>query len=457
MVNSDHRVLVIGLDSLSPEMMIKMREQFATYRLFRKFGLIGVLESTMPPMTIPAWASMVTGMTPAELELWGFRNRLTNSFFTYDFASSRNIAGKALWDTNNIKSVVFGLPPTYPPYKINGVMVSGLMTPTVGGNAVCYVSPCSLKPRLDSIGDYIPDVDPRKDYDKIFEELTYMTEVHFEMFRYLLEDTDWQYAHIVEIGLDRLHHIFWRFFDEHHWAYDENNSYKDVFKHYYRLLDMEIKKTSMLVNVKEDYIIVVSDHGIQGSCGGVALNRMLMDNGYLKLKVKTKASELTDLHIDRETTAWAYGGLYGRVFVNLKGRERNGTVEPSKYEDMINELTDFLLSINDGTYRWPNEVYTPFLDNGMVGNHPDIIVMFDDMRRRVFAGMQFDGYFPRERVMIKDDANHSKYGVFMIRGPGMRNMTGAPIVRATDFKRIILDLLLNNRINIEGVVGIENA
>lgn len=43
-----------------------------------------------------------------------------------------------------------------------------------------------------------------------------MTKKRFELIRYLIETKDWDYFEFVEIGLDRVHHAFWKYFDKNH-------------------------------------------------------------------------------------------------------------------------------------------------------------------------------------------------------------------------------------------------
>ncbi len=88
--------------------------------------------------------------------------------------------------------------------------------------SVDYTYPKELKGEIERlVGEYIFDVPPfRKEAkDEVKEGLWEMTEKRFEVIRYLLQEKEWDYFHFVEIGLDRVHHAFWRYFDPNHHLY----------------------------------------------------------------------------------------------------------------------------------------------------------------------------------------------------------------------------------------------
>ena len=122
--------------------------------------------------------------------------------------------------------------------------------------------------------------------------------------------------------------------------------------------------------------------------------------------------------------AWGDGGYYGRLFVNLKGREPQGIVEPADYERVRDELIERLEKMTgpDGellgtkVYR-PQDVYPE-----VRGVAPDLIVYFGDLEWRsvgaVNAGMVAE-VFTYENDTGPDGANHDRTGVFAMAGvPG---------------------------------------
>jgi len=73
---NDRRLLVIGLDAAAPELVFEIfRDDLPNLKKMMKQGVYGRLRSCDPPITIPAWMVMVTGVDPGSLGLYGFRER----------------------------------------------------------------------------------------------------------------------------------------------------------------------------------------------------------------------------------------------------------------------------------------------------------------------------------------------------------------------------------------------
>ena len=98
---------------------------------------------------------------------------------------------------------------------------------------------------------------------------------------------------------------------------------------------------SLLEALPDDVVtIAMSDHGARPMMGGLCFNDWLMDEGYLVMKEPLKGvTPIAKAPIDwSRTTAWGDGGYYGRLFLNIKGREPGGIVEPAEYETIRNEM-----------------------------------------------------------------------------------------------------------------------
>ena len=93
---------------------------------------------------------------------------------------------------------------------------------------------------------------------------------------------DRDYFMFVEIGVDRLHHVFWQYYDPTHRKYEPGNRFETAFQDYYRMVDREIG--SLLELLPDDVItILMSDHGARQMIGGVCFNDWLIREGYLTL------------------------------------------------------------------------------------------------------------------------------------------------------------------------------
>ena len=136
---------------------------------------------------------------------------------------------------------------------------------------------------------------------------------------------------LCDIAPDRLHHVFWQYYDERHPLYEAGNRYENVFQDYYRFLDRQL--ADFLELVPEDAVtIVMSDHGARPMMGGLCFNDWLIQEDYLTLTEPAIGGPvpIKDASIDwSRTVAWGDGGYYGRLFLNVKGREPQGVVEPA--------------------------------------------------------------------------------------------------------------------------------
>ena len=100
----------------------------------------------------------------------------------------------------------------------------------------------------------------------------------WEVVRWLLTEQEWDYFHFVDIGLDRMHHGFWNYFDPRHRQFEPDNPYQDAIPEYYRLLDEQIGSVLELLD-DDTLVLVVSDHGAQRLDGGFAINEWLIREG----------------------------------------------------------------------------------------------------------------------------------------------------------------------------------
>ncbi len=439
------RVFVIGLDSAPPELLFNEFDLPNIRRLLQK-SMYGPMKSCIPAITIPAWMVMATGKTPGELGLYGFRHRKGNSYKEIWIAHSLMVREKAIWDyagERGLKSVVLGVPPSYPPKKINGWMIGCFITPDSSTN---YTYPPELKREIEKVvGEYIFDVVFRKEErDEVKEKIWEMTEKRFELVRYLVEEKDWDYFEFVEIGLDRIHHAFWKYFDENHHLHEPNSPYKNVIPDYYKLLDKEIGKTLKLLD-ENTAIVIVSDHGIKRMKGCFAINQWLIEEGLLKAKADgiNPGTRFEQIEVDwGNTVAWAWGGYYARVFLNVRGREPEGMIRPSEYDRVRGEIADMIRSIRGPNgEKWDTKVFYPEeIYPISKGDKPDMMVYFDNLYWRSAGTLGWETNYLLENDTGPDDAVHSEYGVFALHTPDMEE---SRYVQCTiyDFAPTVLNLL----------------
>lgn len=415
------KALVIGLDSAPFELVFNDEKIPAkNLRKLAQSSWFGELESVKPPITVPAWACTFTGLDPGQLGIYGFRNLKTWKLWDWEFPTPLMIRN-GIWDKT--KSIVIGVPPGYPPKRIDGVWISCFMTPP--GRP--YVYPENLLDEIKKlVGDYPHDVENFRsdEKDRIWKECFEMTKKHFEVLRYLLKTRDWKFAAMVEISLDRIHHAFWNYYDPEHILYEKHPVFSNVIPDYYALLDEEVGRTLEILDDKT-YVIVMSDHGAQKLDGGLCINDWLKREGYLSLKREPEGRETPEqVGVEwSKTVAVGEGGYYCRIFINLKGRNPEGIVAPSEYEGLRDELKKKLEDMRgEGERLLGNKVFRPEeIYKEVKGNPPDLLAFFGEMRLRSIGRFGFDSLLIRENDTGPDGANHSFQGMYLISGPDIRH------------------------------------
>ncbi|MBW2091069.1 MAG: alkaline phosphatase family protein [Deltaproteobacteria bacterium] len=423
------KVLIVGLDSAVPDLVFnKWRTNLPCLSALMKQGLYGPLTSTIPPITVPAWASMLTSKDPGQLGLYGFRNRKDHSYEDLYIANSTHIKETTLYQLlsrQRLTSILLGVPQTYPPRPLNGIMISSFLTP---GKETQYTYPSEMKSELEKAagGEYIFDVDEFRTEDKngLLDQIRKMTEARFRAAEYLLTNKNWDFFMMVEMGVDRIQHGFWRYHDPAHRLYEPGNQYEFVIRDYYKDLDTKIGR---LMELAPDgtLIMVVSDHGARTMVGGFSINQWLIREGYLTLKETPKATgRLSPSMIDwPRTRIRGEGGYYGRLFFNVAGREPVGQVKPEEYEILRDEIKVRLENeVDHQNKKMGNRVFKPEEIYRAVRNvPPDLIVYFGDLAwRSVGIVGQNQPLYTFENDIGPDDANHAQDGLLILSVKGER-------------------------------------
>lgn len=422
------RVAVIGLDCATPQLLFdRLSEQVPNINALMARGMHGELASITPPITIPAWACAMSGKTPGQLAVYGMRNRKDTTYEGLSIATSLSIKEPQVWDVlgeRGLQSLLIGVPPGYPPKPVEGWRVSCFLTPP---SAEAFTHPKDLAEEIASeLGDqpYIFDIPNfrEKGEEFVLDQVFKMTERRFKVARRLVKTKPWDFFMMVEMGTDRLHHVFWHHFDPAHPKYVPGNPFETAFQDYYRYLDQQVG--TLLEALPQDAVVILmSDHGARPMSGGVCFNEWLAKEGYLRFQSEPDGpTPIAKAAIDWDTTtAWGDGGYYGRLFLNVKGREPQGVVEPARYEAVRDELIEKLEKMTGpegdllGTrvYR-PQDVYPE-----VRGVAPDLIVYFGDLEWRSVGQVGTGQVFTYENDTGPDGANHDRTGVFAMAGaPG---------------------------------------
>jgi predicted AlkP superfamily phosphohydrolase/phosphomutase len=420
--------MIVGLDCAEPSLVLeRWRNELPTLRALAERGCYGRLTSVIPPITVPAWSCMMASRTPGELGVYGFRNRADHSYDRLFIANGTAIREPRLWDLvtrRGKRSIVLGVPGTYPPRPLNGVMVTCFLTPSTESQ---YTYPPLLRREVEQVvGEYMFDTKDfrteRKDW--LLEQIYEMTNRRFALAEHLLATKPWELFVMVEMGPDRMHHGFWKDMDPEHRKHEAGGRFSEAILDYHKHLDALIGR--LLAHADDETaILVVSDHGAKRMDGGIRVNEWLRREGLLTTAREPSGRErLADVGVDwPRTTAWGEGGYYGRIFINVRGREPEGLVEPDGYERVRDDLARRLAAIPDENgdpiqtvvYK-PEQVYPD-----VRGVPPDLIVHFGDLFWRAVGTVGGDeGVHTFENDTGPDDANHAQDGLLIMVAPGVQ-------------------------------------
>ncbi|HKP11826.1 MAG TPA: alkaline phosphatase family protein [Blastocatellia bacterium] len=490
------KVLFIGLDGSTFDVLDPLMQKGLMPRLqaFINEGVRGWLETTIPPITPTAWVSWMTGKNPGKHGVFEFLLRRKGSNALPDQpVSARARDGLPFWDVlgqMGKRAIVTNMPCTYPPTMVNGLMISDFLTPR-GRRDFTY--PESLLEEVESrFGPYqlyITEVYARGKVDNIlnqlFDELEYKTKVN----RYLMDSYDWDVFATHYWGTDRFQHELWHLLDETHPFFDrkEHETYIGRIHDYWRAVDATLGELFDAAG-PETTVYMGSDHGFGPIKKFLCFNVWLIEEGLLVLKrdamtrfkralfklgltpdlayrsamkmglahlrlsvgVSNRSSlmklanalmlSLEDVDWSR-TTAFSKGN-YGQIFINVKGREASGVVEPgAEYERVLDQVSAKLRALVDPETRQPligpiwrrEDLYTgPHIDES-----PDLQFLPADMSNKPLGTLDLTSNKFITPV-YGNSGDHRMHGIFLGRGPELKRGAGVEGARIIDYAPTIL-------------------
>jgi len=364
------KVAVISIDGVPYTLVKKMMNEgnLPNFAQIIKSGGFAQMRSTIPFVSIVAWSSFMTGKNPGKHGIYGFIERKPDSYEAY-LPNSSNLKTTTIWEYLNKKDkrVVFiNVPPTYPPKTVNGVMVSGFLTPKLEKG----VYPQSVYPILEKM-QYRIDTDPwqaRKDKDKFIQDLNFTLDKRIEAMNYFWENEEWDFFMCHIMGTDRIQHFLWEQWEK------GDERYAPEFVKYFNRIDELI---GQFYNKVDDntHFIVLSDHGFCRIKKEVNLNYWLKLIGLFKPSLEDTDS----LNIPPDTPVFSLPP--GRIYINLEGREPLGKISPDKYDELVQEIINRLMKLetNSGepiirhVYK-RDEIYS----GPEINRAPDIVAMAHD-------------------------------------------------------------------------------
>ncbi len=394
-------LLIIGIDGATLDLIEPWARQgkLPTFSRLIEHGAAGRLQSTVPPLTSPAWISALTGVNPGKHNIFDFFTLMEGSYRRRPVNSS-DIKAELLWEMANRAGKTAGIlnaPLSYPVQPLNGFLISGMLTPERSRD---QIYPPDLKRELDAaVPGYRFTEDFRLivagDLEALRRDIIETTEKTAQVAHYLLTKKRPHLFFVLFDGMDRMLHFFWKFMDPDHPRYQASDvaRFADAILAYHQLIDRILSTFLDQIDDTTD-LIVLSDHGFGPLHKDVYITNWLVEHGWLVLeqqglmkkrvqktaakvlgslieikrhlepyigttllrslvpqRFKDSASSLLDMPIRpqwQRTKAFLLSSSGRAIRINLKGREPQGTVSPGiEYERLVDEIITELYRLRD--------------------------------------------------------------------------------------------------------------
>ncbi len=481
---SSPRVVVIGLDGATWDIARPLLQAGRMPHLARLMaaGVAGPLASTVPPISAAAWVTFLTGQNPGRHGVYQFRKMDLRQYGAYrdEFAASRDYVGRSFLEFAGHRGrrvAAVGIPMTYPPFPVNGFLVSGFPRPF---GPTAHVWPPEMAARLGR-WDAMPDnfnfsLSPAK----TVEASDYWVRKYTDILLEALAAEPYDLALVVWNSTDNIPHLYWKYTDPAFPAYDAAGAreFGEVINHQYEVADAEIGRLLAVLPLAETAVLVMSDHGMGPyPHRQVHLNAWLAAQGLLALRPGARSHpSLANRAISqvrrRLPTQWrqrlrarlpaeARVALFARhqnldaidwtrtqayrlnvfptvegIIVNLQGRQAHGVVPPgAAYEEVRDAILAALADLRDpetGAAIVRRAIRREELFDGPhLDEIPDILVEMNDAYT---GGSHAAGPLVTDLPLAQlseYSATHRPTGLFVLAGPGVHQgqwLEGAAIV-----------------------------
>jgi predicted AlkP superfamily phosphohydrolase/phosphomutase len=502
------KVLIIGLDGGTFDLIRPWVDEGKLPNIARvmQSGANGNLRSTIPPMTFPAWNAFMTGKNPGKHGVFDFMERKDGTY-ELEIKNAGHRKSETIWkiaSRHGKRCAIMGVPVTYPPEEINGIMISGFDAPVLD-ERIMY--PREVFHELkDKVGQYIVSADFTKHLragriDDTVKSFFVAIDRKAETAKYILKREAWDLFMIVFGETDAAIHYFWKYHDRHSPQRSKKPSKNPSFDPIYEIYNRVDKRIGEILEMVsgETVVIMMSDHGAGGAGDKVVyLNRFLESRGLLRFKNlplityfnknldKLKASVRTLLpkkllkhlrfnpkgmglkwesKLRFSSIDWLNTKVYAEetpyypnLRVNLVGREPDGIVEKNEYRELLIR-TIFLLKEwidPESGGRVVNEAYIreDLYHGDYTGSAPDIIISWNLDRGYSYLyrpsflskkGLLIERMSTKEvemsDYMFNRSGSHRDEGIFVIAGKAIKATASVDNARILDLAPTILYLL----------------
>ncbi|MEW6732616.1 MAG: alkaline phosphatase family protein [Acidobacteriota bacterium] len=452
----NERAVIIGLDGATFDIIDPLVASGRLPNLKRLIdtGVSGPLRSTLHPNSFPGWASCTTGTSEG---LHGVYSPFIKETGAYAFRamSALDIQTKTIWELLSERGRrvgVVNVPTTYPVVPVQGFLVTGMLTPSLSSE---FTYPATLKQDLlTAVPDYI--IEPHRNTNKAEKaaEFRACLDARMRALDFLIPPTQWDFLMVVFSILDRTQHDFWADMDAEHHKHDPQGAYKEFITEMYERVDEAVGRLLRHIPTGTP-ILICSDHGFCASRYEIRVNEWLREQNWLAyredfswlarkklhalkarvqshiavappagwdnaLDKKVARNRAVFAEIDWRRTRAFFGQDRG-VWINLQGREAEGTVAASDYLRVRTELREQLQTLQSPLDGEPIFAQVLTREEAFQGRYtellPDLVVITRDPRFVPLEGRSPGGVFLPSTTT---SGAHSPYGIFIAAGDGIR-------------------------------------
>ena len=321
------KVLVLGIDALDCELLMKFADELPNITQLRSKAKQLKVLSTFPPDSDTAWATIATGLNPAQHGIVRFVDPLEKSYQIINQGIDNKILhGRTFWEIaakHGYQTIAIFPHLCYPIWDAPGVVV------VRGSNVV------DVEARPQEILTKYPDPGllmgvrgfpdrGRRGLVEHADRLSRLSISDAEFALRILRDRDWDLFFVYWSTLDAIGHFFWNYFDPADPGFEEGNPLIHIIPNTYKLYDKIIGK--FINEIDDDVILIVmSDHG-HGTrpYNLVNVNEILRQAGFL---ISTDLTKKPHLHYYEKAkrfgvstvTRYGLGKQAGRVLRKFPG------------------------------------------------------------------------------------------------------------------------------------------
>lgn len=324
------RVVVLGLDGLPCSLLRRFIAEGVMPQLgaLVQQGDLAAMDTVFPPLSSVSWTTFFTGVNPGRHRIFGFFEAQVDEYGIW-FQDLDDVKVPALWDHAQVhgkRTISINLPGTFPAPPFNGVMISGFIATDLARS----VYPKLLLPLVEKVG-YQLDVPCDKvaqEPDAFWSAVDHSLEARARVMAALLENE----PHDLFIGVftetDRVQHFFFDAIEE------PSHPQHDRVMRFYRDVDAVVGHLAALCR-DDDELIILADHGFCRIEQELFLNHWLAEQGYLAMKRGDAGAPLKEID-PAKSRAFALDP--GRIFLNVRGRQPDGCVDPRDVEKLREEI-----------------------------------------------------------------------------------------------------------------------